>query len=654
MQILPEKEFRYFLTYEGVRTLLVFAPEDFDSDTIGQFKRDTYYGGVIRTLSLPLKFALDAYNILFSAFRKYSYAAEVIFEVEQLDHSTFEYKQKFSSLLDFSTWDDTGIQATLTMLDNTVFSQIKAQETTELEYALTGEDVVNVILPGVAFAEDAVWVPNLSSGTKLIVPINIAVDNIEVDFIQIRSTSEQQISSENEFLTSENWFVKSNRPSSLPITLSGNIQGVLPSTGGRIEIRNNSNEIVKTIYSSTRPNLFDQSFEYELTIRPNEKYFLYASGSLPVTIRNGEIRVAYNSVSEPSNCKGIKIFDLYKRILTRIAPKANVDSYLLKQTWMKDIILISGNSIRELTGAAVIISFKDFFDSCNAWESVGFGLDVDLYKIEQLPFFYRPYSILSKPLEVNSCNFTIASDLIFSALEIGYNDGNTDDTDGQKEFNSKQEWKMPQSVVSRKESFISPIRADQYGIEKLRRDYIRKTNDTSSDNDTFAVHCYLDGENWRPILGESYVSVDGMGSELAGKTSYNLMLSPKENLLRHGRLISSLFDKLENRVIEFGSAEKNKNLTFVRAGNPHFRLKQSEPIPIASLGKKYFKPVYATITAKLPINFMSLVDATGGFGYLDFSWRDVVYRGYIIEAETDLARNTERTIKLLLTDNNNY
>jgi len=213
---------------------------------------------------------------------------------------------------------------------------------------------------------------------------------------------------------------------------------------------------------------------------------------------------------------------------------------------------------------------------------------------------------------------------------------------------------MPQSVVSKKQSYVSPIRADQYGIEKLRRDYLKKTNDTSSDNDTFAVHCYLDGDNWRPILGSSYVSVKGMASDLANQTAYNLALTPKENLLRHGALFHSILDKLDNRYIEFGSAEKNKNLEFVRSGNPNFRLKQNEPVAVASLADKFFKPTIATISTALPVNFMDYVDLSGGFGFIQFEWRDQVYEGYILEASTDLYKNEEREIKLLLTPNNYY
>jgi len=574
MKLLPNKEFRYYLTYEGVRKLLVFAPTDWDSETIGKYKRDTYYGGVMRSLSLPLTFALDAYNILWSAFNKYSFAAEVIFEVEQMNHETFSYEPKFNSLLDFSMWDDNGLTATLTLLDNAIFSQIKAQETTEFEYALTGADVVNVILPGVAFSEKAGWInPQQTDAlTNDYIPaMNVTVNETEVGFVEVRNTVNDE---DPDLGTSGDFFAIAFRD--IRIRMFGNFQGVavkVPlenSTSFNVNLVNQFGVvrhvfgIVDAITEGATTFRFD--FDFEIDLVNDERLFIIvrktnagsgANNNFLTFYSDGEVNLSYDSVSDPSNCKGIKIFDLYARIMKRISPTAKVDSYLLKQTWVKDLILISGNAIRELTSATINISFKDFFDSCNAWESVGFGLEMDLYKIEQLPFFYRPTSILSEPLTVNACNFTTASDLVFSALEVGYNDGNTDDTDGQNEYNSKQEWRMPQSQIPRKESWLSPIRADQYGIEKLRRDYIKKTNDTSSDNDTFAVHCYLDGNDWRPILGSSYVSVTGMGSELANQTSYNLALTPKENLLRHGRLIKSLFDKLENRFIEFGSAKNS-------------------------------------------------------------------------------------------------
>lgn len=670
MKLLPYKEFRYYLTADGVKTELIFAPTDADGDLIGTYTRDRYYGGVMRKTSLPLNFALDAYSILKASFLKYGYAAEVIFDIEQLDHSNFTYKSKFSSQLDFSEWDDNGITTALSMLDSGIFAQIKAQETTDYEYALTGPDIVNVILPGVAFSEKADWITpqqieNISN--DYLPALNLVQNETAVGFLTVQQTGNEE---DPDLSTSSNWFARANTP--LTVQLKGNLQGFASRqplnspTVFRIEIYNQFGAVLHTfgfIDAVSLVNEFRFDFDFSLNINSGDRLFIYVrkvngspgpNGNYLKFSSDGEFLLSYNSVSTPSNCKGIKIYNLYRRIMARVAPTSQIDSYLLKNEWIKDLVLISGNAIRELSTAVITISFKDFFDACNAWESVGFGVENGVYKIEKLPSFFRPVKMIQETLKVSKCNFTVDVEGVFSSIEIGYNDGNTDDTDGQYEYNSGQEWKMPQSVVSKKQIFVCPIRADQYGIEKLRRDYLKKTNDTSSDNNTFAVHCYLDGDNWRPILGSSYVSVKGMASDLANQTAYNLALTPKENLLRHGALLHSILDKLDGRFIEFGSAEKNKELEFVRPGNPNFRLKQNESIPAASLADKFYKPTVATISAKLPVKFMDLVDKTGGFGWIAFEWMDKVYEGYILDASTDLSKNEEREIKLLLTPNNNY
>lgn len=668
--LLPNKEFKYYLTSDGVRTEIVFSPADSDKDLIGGYTRDRYYGGVMRKISLPLNFVLDAYNILLSAFRKYGYSAEVIFEVDQLNHSTFSYENKFTSELNFSEWDDSGIRATLAMLESGVFAQIKAVETTDYEYRLQGDDVVNVILPGVAFSEKADWIfpQQLDQLSNDFLPeMSIVQNETAVGFLTVQNTANVE---DPDLPSSTNWFARANR--NLTLQLKGNLQGFASRqplnapTVFRIELVNQAGLVLHTFGFIDATSLlvnFRFDYDFSVTLNTDDKLFIYVRKTNGAPGPNGnylkfnsdsELALSYNSVSDPSNCKGLKIFDLYKRIMARVAPGVQADSYFLKNAWIKDLVLISGNAIREISTAVITISFKDFFDSCNGLDSVGFGREGNIYKLERLPTFFRPIKMIPGNLSVSSCHFTVDTESCFSSLKIGYNDGNTDNTDGQYEYNSGQVWKIPQSAIPREESWISEIRADQYGIEKLRRDYIKKTNDTSSDNDTFAVHCYLDGDNWRPILGNTYVSVTGMASQLGNETAYNLALTPKENLLRHGDYLRSILDKLDNRFIEFASAEKNKDLEFVRPGNPNFRLKQNEPIAAASLADKYFKPTIATISAKLPVNFMDLIDQTGGFGYISFEWYDKVYNGYILDASTDLAMNNEREIKLLLNQDNDY
>jgi len=667
--LLPENEFRYFLTYKNVRTQFYAAPEDWDKDTIGKFARDIETAGIMRTLSLPISFVLDGYNIVKQAFINDGYEAEVFFECEQLEHATFIYRPRFSSDLDFSQYKDTGIRANVMLLESGVSATLRAKEDTKYEYPLTGLDVVNIRIPGVVFNEKADFITpaqtdNLTN--DYIAAMDLVNNDTNSGYVTMQNTGNEE---DPNFGTSINWFAKANRALSVNIkgTILGNVfrQPLATSTNFFFSLRNQSGAIVYTfgnvlLTTSDLTKPFNYTIDANIALATDDRLFLYVSksngsgGSSPNWARfssDGQLAVSYTQVSDPSNCKGVRIEDLFKRIARRIVPQQAVDSYLLRNQW-NGLIITCGNAIRELADAAIQTTLADFFKTCNALESAGMGFDTGILRLEQRPFFFRPYKIETLT-GVKACEFSVWNEALFNAVSVGYNDGNTDDTDGQYEYNSKQEWDLPIVRVQRKEDWVSPYRADQYGIEKLRVDFIKKTNDTSSDNDVFMFDCSFDGTNWNPIKGSSsdYISVSGMSSSAANLAAYNLRLTPKENLLRHDSYLSSMLYWYKSRYIEFASAEKNKDLEFVRSGQgiaPNFQLKQSQSIPVASLNGLYFQPVVATLQCKLPLLFMSKMDANS-FGYLEWEWDGFVYQGYILELDVDLARNTEREIKLLLT-----
>jgi len=669
--LLPENEFRYFLTYKNVRTQFYAAPEDWDKDTIGKFARDIETAGIMRTLSLPISFVLDGYNIVKQAFINDGYEAEVFFECEQLEHATFIYRPRFSSDLDFSQYKDTGIRANVMLLESGVSATLRAKEDTKYEYPLTGLDVVNIRIPGVVFNEKADFIfTNEGESDRFMNAIDLVNNDTNSGFVDVQNVEQQEnITDESIFTTSENWFVKGNRPTGVPIKIKGNIKvdAYRPPLGDHgndfaVLLKDNSGATIQTIFQSPSLNInqhyiYDIPFDIDINLALDQKLFFYIRtdvipSDLKVTVTDGDLNISYTQVSDPSNCKGVRIEDLFKRIARRIVPQQAVDSYLLRNQW-NGLIITCGNAIRELADAAIQTTLADFFKTCNALESAGMGFDTGILRLEQRPFFFRPYKIETLT-GVKSCEFSVWNEALFNAVSVGYNDGNTDDTDGQYEYNSKQEWDLPIVRVQRKEDWVSPYRADQYGIEKLRVDFIKKTNDTSSDNDVFMFDCEFDGTNWNPIKGSStsYISVSGMSSAAANLAAYNLRLTPKENLLRHDSYLSSMLFWYNSRYIEFASAEKNKDLEFVRSGQgiaSNFQLKQSQSIPVASLNGLYFQPVVATLQCKLPLLFMSKMDANS-FGYLEWEWQGDIYQGYILELDVDLARNTEREVKLLLTD----
>lgn len=662
--LLPSSEFRYFLTYNNERTEIFAAPRDWDSDTIGKFKRDESYSGIMRTLSLPISFVLDGYSLITLAFNNDGYEAEVLFECQQINRQTFSYDYLFSSNLDFSQYKDNGIEASVMLLESGVSATIRAKEDTKYEYPLTGLDVVNIRIPGVVFSEKGDFITpsqtdNLTN--DYIASMDLVNNDTNSGYVTLQNTENEE---DPNFATSGNWFARANRPITVNVkgTILGNVfrQPLATSTNFFFSLRNQSGAAVYSfgnvlITSADLTKPFNFTIDAPISLANNDRLFLYVSktngsgGGSPnwaTFSSEGELVVSYTQVSDPSNCKGVKAYDLFSRVIRRIAPTQPVDSFLLKNDW-NGLIITCGNAIRELANASIQTTLKDFFKTFNAIESVGMGFDTNVLRLEKRPFFFRPYKT-DTLTGVKGCEFSVYTEGIFNSVQMGYNDGNTDDIDGQYEYNSRQQWSMPLVRIQRPEDWVSPYRADQYGIEKLRVDFIKKTNDTSSDNDVFMIDCRFDGTNWNPIKSsDDYVSVTGMANEAAGQAAYNLRLTPKENLIRHGSYLTSMLDKMEERFIEFASAEKNKNLAFVRI--PNTRIVQSESINVASLTGKYFRPIVATLQAKLPRGFMSRM-TTNSFGYLEWDWQGMAYRGYILEVDVDLAKNSERELKLLLTD----
>jgi hypothetical protein len=649
-------DFRYFLTLDNERTEIIFAPDGWDTDTIISYKRSADYFGVIRSMALPLQFVLDGAAILRRAFYKYGIEAGVRIEVEVLDKATWSYKSLFYGDIDFSKFEDNKDHVSVTLMESGMTRSLKAYEGVTYEYDLTGNDVVNLILPGIGIAEDAtsIFLPSaLSNKVGAIPGLNLVINNMDSGYGVPQNVA---------FTTTippddSKAFFKAARD--INIRIKGNVKGSYRCTQGTtrftLELHREDDSFAGYLFDFSSGNTpgndpipFERSFDVNYFL-PNGKYLfllMFATKrafDMGLSIDEGDFVVSYSTTSDPSNCKGIPAFSLFKRMMNKISPGTPVDSFLLKDRW-KNLIFTSGDGIREIPTAKIKQSFKDFYATFLGIDDAAFGLENNVARLEGGSYFARPVQSVNLGA-VKEFELKLADQYIFNSIKIGYDDGNTDSDDGKQEYNSGQEWATPITRIQKQQDWVSPTRADQYGIEKLRTEYIKKTSDTSSDNDTFMLDCVFDGVNYVPILGSSYDLVSGLA---APETSYNLNLTPKQNLLRHAGYLRSMLDKLDGNYINFGSGEKNTEVLTIKGP---IRVKEKDNVPISSLPGKYFLPYVATITTKLQVNTVWLIDSMP-FGYVSFTWNDVVVKGYILEISIDIARNTEREFKLLLTDDN--
>lgn len=657
-------KFRYYLTYQSNEVELVFAPKGWEEQTLAGYKRDlTKYFGLIRSLSLPLTFVKDGYNICRYAFLNDGYEAGVRLRVD-IRERRWNYKTIFVGDLDFSKYVPDGQQCEIPLMESGYSRDIKAKENTIYEHILEGDDVVNIILPGIKFKENSDWITkyvdvnSLNVGKKFVIGVDLVNQGFQSGFVASLNTEFRNATDTDNFTGDA--FVRGNRLGGQAVRVQGTLTGYTFRQSGTpgtlvelIFLNTVTKGRINVPYSTvTNSNVspFTVTFDFNYTLQYGEGLCLYSradritSGSY-VTVTEGEISVSYASVSDPSNCKAIRGFDLLKRALAKINPSIQFNSVLINRDW-KDLLFTSGTAIRELENPKIKISFSDLFQTFNSITDVGLGEDMGVYRLEEGYYFARNSQIVDiGKVSQGGYQMSIAEELVGNVVKIGYNDGNTENQDGLQEYNSGQVYDLPTTRIQKEINWVSPVRADQYGIEKLRVDYNitrQSTSDTSSDNDTFMVDCYLDGSDFRPILGDTYTSVTGL---FFPESAYNLRLTPKQNLLRHSAFLASILDRMNGRYIEFASGEKNTDLVTVKGG---VSVAESSSVAVNSLQGKYFQPYIFTITAKFPKYVIDLMDLTP-FGYVAFEYGGIKAKGYLVAPNVDLAENSEQEIKLLAT-----
>lgn len=663
---MPTK-FRYTLTYQSQEYVLNFAPNGWDSETIGNYTRSREFFGLIRAFTLPLRFVKDGAEILRAAFLTGGVEAGVNIKIERRKR-LWSYETIYLGQIDFSTYEYNGIEVSVNLMDIGIGADIKAKANTTYEFPLIGNDVVNMVLPGVKFNDALTWSfsPTITSSLfveKKYIPAQDLITQSKSGFIQGFNVYQTNADDNSDF--SGHVFIRNTRNQAISVRLFGKIKGYVVNAGGFPTNVNVSMDFHRLSDKAAIYNLvyvagpwgigqikqYEKDIDFTVTIQPGEAFYTYnktgTSSATAITnvIQEGELRAEYISVSDPSNCKGIKPFDLFKRLILRVSPSNIVNSSLLTSDWA-NLIFTSGSAVRELSDAKIKISLNDFFQTFNSIDNVGLGSDEGFLRVEKASYFARPAMIMDIG-NVDRCTVTVAEDFIGSKATLGYHSKTTNEPDGREGFNAKQEWGLPITRINNELDWLAPVIADQYELENMRVQFnVKKeaTSDANSDNDTFIVHCNpMNVENnYIPILGSQLEAVTGLTQPLS---AYNLLISPKRNLLRHEGYLRSILDLQDGRSIEFASADKNSAISSTYNGAI---VVENQSINVSSLNGKYFRPYLFTINAKMPIDAMKMLDSTP-FGYIQFNFNDIVCKGYIMDVGVDLGGNSAQELTLLAT-----
>ena len=630
------------------------------------YKRSDKYFGLLRNYSMPMMFHTDGAFLLRKEFYSRGLNSEVAIQIETLNKSTWVYELLYKGALDFSTFSDGEIYVEINAMDKGISEKIKAYEDVEYSVVLTEENSIDVRIPGVGLIKKALSIITersfvLDYQYYNFLTITGALNELDPAFLISKDVDRISNVAINGLGLTSDWFLEAQQNTS--VNISGVVEGVVnlqtSDQTAYIELRDADNNLIGEIISlvGSEEKSFSTNFSLSFSLLANQVVYMVTrmtggNTQFPsLVVSTGDFSITNSLVTPDTITKAIRPGKLFHELLLKMNDDLPITyrSFCLNSKW-KNLVVTTAEAIRQIDRPEIKTSFSDFFESFNSVISIGFGVENNTPTIEEKSYWYKSSLRAVAVGDVKSLDLDLAIDYIYNTIQAGYKDNNYEADYGREEVNSLQSWTTPITRVQRDLKLISVYRADQFGIEEARtitsEDNSNK-KDSKEDNSIFLVKIQndlLDGafnvegsENYRPI--------DGISGLSQRQSYYNLDLTPKKNLLRHGAYMRSVLHQFEGEYIRFQSAKKNADLITIDLNN--VRVAEKEPISISSLEEPLFLPYIVTIKTKLPNNAVALLD-TNPTGVASFRYKNTEYFGFVIECSVNVPRNSEKEWTLLL------
>jgi hypothetical protein len=354
----PNK-FTYPLEIRQVETDVLFNTPDGWLKTNITYKRSKMYGGVIRALTLPIKYVNEGARLVRSEFYKYGLLARVNQRILMNDPDTYANSEFFFGKLDFSKWSDEPTGVTINLIQNDINTQIAAYGDQEYSIPLQvpsderaswiatrGYDpMVDVLLTPLQLQEQADIIFTTSPDFRMNSFFELGIADYQqmavnssvktVGFLQqgppnIPAGPAKQYYF---FVAQTDTKIRIHSPLDLttglpsPGAINTSING--RSGGGtaiyEFNIYNQVGALVKTLATSppvTATVQFNFEFDFSLQISKGDKLFFYIKNILAptaddgtghgVNVQQGSMRLTYNTQTDATHCQALRpgyIFD---------------------------------------------------------------------------------------------------------------------------------------------------------------------------------------------------------------------------------------------------------------------------------------------------------------------------------------------------------
>lgn len=667
---------------------LRFSPDGWQDIQIKNVRNRKYWG-IDRNVSAPFKYVEDGARILKHIFYILGAEESVFLTIceQRLAYDPgvsygYWYKQVFRSEIDLSTFLHDGAVVTCNTLEDGLAKHLKANENTVFEFDLDEyvkmDGVVlknsfqSVIDPG--YSADAAYY----FGNHV---VGLNVTNVEIQAVGSgRSVSRTKVANSNSAIraTEEHFLACTTETTvnfeydfDVVVEYTPSSPAINPAAEYLVVVRridaSGFSDLQEILLQRTAgagiPGTYPLSGSFSMPVRDGDRLFLYAFCNVTGATGDAQIRTTYpvdgqTIFKATFDYRYPTTYAKYKRpqnLFAELMDKVTGGEYSAEDClyfgslYNLDKVFTSGDAIRGIEGAKLKISFAQFFEFFDTYDSVG------IREKDRAVLFDRKKNLTDTDNrvslgEVARPKIKLERSLQYNELNVGYPDikNETGVLNGKNEVNTTSVFSLGTTKTPAKLQKVSRVKTSCYDIENLRINGSNKTStDNKADSDPYVLHIgdtLVAGTGDIPAhyeLNRSY-NAYVTGVEQADSV-FNLALSPMNCLRNSGDYLRSCLHKYESKKLKFISADRNSGMIY---DNGSTQIIENADVPISSLADPFFTPVVLEVEAASLDTLLDDLDEIPTRCF-DFTFEGVTYVGIPLENSVNPGTLKKQTIQLL-------
>ena len=623
------------------------------------YKRSDY-DGVLRSFSTKFEFVNRSYNLLKEEYSKnyLSSSAGIAFYKR---NNSWNWDKVFQCALDFSSYSDDGYTISINAIDDTLAAIIKAKRNIQYEYLVSELKPQSLYYDGLKFQYEAKYVSggttveddaNLQyiqfhgalqaeGGTR---PATVSFPVYILDNSELPKRDSPLVFTDESFTTDGSVQIFAEALSNIDITLklsfsfyvtADNAHGTAYADVVLFVKRANGDLARFGVWrhiAGNIPTIVSELINISLNSGDSigMDLLLYNSAT-PITmtwttyLRGFSLSVNFQSRINPVNIDVLLLTTVAEKLLESMTDSSDysVDIYNyvpggITRSRLSSCFIMPAESARNLPNAKLYTSFKKFCEFMEA--EFGYVLVIEGNNVTFIHRYalFDNYVVKDLSDQINDYEYSVNSSLVNTSVKVGYDKQDYDSINGRDEFRFTNEFSTGLKLTDNTLSFISPYRADAYGIEFLVQKRGEDTTDNDSDNDVFIVGCQYatSAENGNLLLDRPYSPSQLLGL-ISPDTMFNVEYSPRFMLEANKAYIGAC-----TNMLKFTSSDGNSNVSI--AG-----IKETDDFPIDNRLFTVGEVGVETSEVDVPSNLSGLIS-------LDYNGETV--HGYIKEMKINVGK----------------